>query len=89
MPLPAELRKSLNSRVADIANLGASGDGRRPGGRPCSSGSSCPPAPPGRTWTSPDQPSHEGEPYGYTPNGGTGCAVRTLVRLAEDIAENG
>ncbi len=26
------------------------------------------------------------EPYGYTPRGGTGTAVRALVRLAEDLA---
>jgi leucyl aminopeptidase len=25
---------------------------------------------------------HEGSPYGYTPKGGTGFAVRTLVQLA-------
>lgn len=29
---------------------------------------------------------HEGAPYGYTPKGGTGSAVRTLVRLAERTA---
>ncbi len=29
---------------------------------------------------------NEGEPYGYTPKGGTGVAVRTLVSLAEDVA---
>ena len=26
---------------------------------------------------------NEGGPFGYTPKGGTGTAVRTLVRLAE------
>ena len=26
---------------------------------------------------------NEGGPYGYTPKGGTGVGVRTLVRLAE------
>ncbi|CAM5233083.1 hypothetical protein SALBM135S_00333 [Streptomyces alboniger] len=29
---------------------------------------------------------HEGAPFGYTPKGGTGTAVRTLVRLAERTA---
>ena len=29
---------------------------------------------------------HEGAPFGYTPKGGTGSAVRTLVRLAEQAA---
>jgi leucyl aminopeptidase len=27
------------------------------------------------------------EPYGYTPKGGTGAGVRTLVRLAEEAAD--
>jgi len=32
-------------------------------------------------------PAHnDGEPFGYTPKGGTGSAVRTLVRLAQEIA---
>ncbi|HKA68301.1 MAG TPA: leucyl aminopeptidase, partial [Actinomycetes bacterium] len=30
---------------------------------------------------------NSGEPYGYTPKGGTGSGVRTLVKLAEDLAE--
>jgi leucyl aminopeptidase len=29
---------------------------------------------------------NESAPFGYTPQGGTGSAVRTLVRLAEDAA---
>ena len=29
---------------------------------------------------------NEAEPHGYTPKGGTGAAVRTLVQLAEDVA---
>ena len=28
-----------------------------------------------------------GGPHGYTPKGGTGSAVRTLVQLAEDLAD--
>jgi len=27
-----------------------------------------------------------GDAYGYTPKGGTGAAVRTLVQLLEDLA---
>jgi leucyl aminopeptidase len=30
---------------------------------------------------------HEGEPYGYTPKGGTGAAVRCLVQVALDVAD--
>ena len=29
---------------------------------------------------------NQGDPYGYTPKGGTGVAVRTLVQLADDVA---
>jgi leucyl aminopeptidase len=30
-----------------------------------------------------------GGPWGYTPKGGTGTPVRTLLALLEDIAANG
>jgi len=30
---------------------------------------------------------HEGDPYGYVNKGGTGVGVRTLVRLAQDLAD--
>jgi len=29
---------------------------------------------------------NQGNPYGYTPKGGTGAAVATFVQLAEDLA---
>jgi leucyl aminopeptidase len=29
---------------------------------------------------------NEKDPFGYTPKGGTGAAVRTLVAIAEDVA---
>ncbi len=32
---------------------------------------------------------NDSDPYGYTPKGGTGAAVRTLVRLAQEFAEEG
>jgi leucyl aminopeptidase len=32
---------------------------------------------------------HDAEPYGYVPKGGTGAGVRTLVRLAQDLAAAG
>jgi leucyl aminopeptidase len=87
MPLPAELRKSLNSRVADIANYG-----ERMGGGLVAGLFLQEFVPAGIPWAHLDIAGpafHEGEPYGYTPNGGTGCAVRTLVRLAEDTAIGG
>ena len=30
---------------------------------------------------------NDGAAYGYTPKGGTGAAVRTLVQIAADVAE--
>jgi leucyl aminopeptidase len=84
MPLPPELRQSLNSRVADIANYG-----ERMGGGLVAGLFLKEFVPAGTPWAHLDIAGpafHEGEPYGYTPGGGTGCAVRTLVRLAEDIA---
>jgi leucyl aminopeptidase len=44
---------------------------------------------PGRRWAHIDIAGpayHEGAPYGYTPKGGTGFTVRTLVQLVEDLA---
>jgi len=80
MPLPTELRSSLNSRVADIANYG-----ERMGGGLVAGLFLQEFVPAGTPWAHLDIAGpafHEGEPYGYTPNGGTGSAVRTLVRLA-------
>lgn len=88
MPLPEELRPSLDSQVADIANIG-----ERHGGMMTAAvflrefvgktpdGDSIP-------WAHIDiaGPSfNNGSPYGYTPKQGTGCTVRTLVRYAEDL----
>jgi leucyl aminopeptidase len=90
MPLPAELRTSMDSQVADIANMGermggmlvagiflkefvgdrADGEGKIP-------------------WAHVDiaGPSYcEGQPWGYTPKGGTGHGLRTLVDFAEQVA---
>jgi leucyl aminopeptidase len=85
MPLPAGLRRSLNSRVADIANYG-----ERMGGGLVAGLFLREFVPAGIPWAHMDIAGpafNEGEPDGYTPNGGTGCAVRTLVRLAEDTCD--
>jgi leucyl aminopeptidase len=86
MPLPAELRKGLDSTVADIANV--SGD--RNGGMLVGGLFLREFAPDGVRWAHMDIAGpayHEGEPYGYTPKGGTGAAVRTLVQVAQDVAD--
>ena len=88
MPLPPELRKSLDSSVADIANMGDSFGGMlvagvflsefvgKRDGKPI-------------TWAHLDIAGpafNQGDAYGYTPKGGTGAAVRTFVQLADDVA---
>jgi leucyl aminopeptidase len=107
MPLPPELRKSMDSAVADIANMGdryggmlvaglflaefvgtkKGADGGSNGGNRDSvdGGSRIP-------WAHLDiaGPSfNSGTAFGYTPVGGTGVAVRTLLGLVEDVAAHG
>jgi leucyl aminopeptidase len=86
MPLPEELRKGLDSAVADIANVA----GDRFGGMLVAGLFLQEFVPGGVRWAHVDIAGpafHEGEPYGYTPKGGTGAAVRMLVQVAEDVAD--
>ncbi|MFI0709416.1 leucyl aminopeptidase [Streptomyces inhibens] len=84
MPMPDHLRKGMDSPVADIANMGERMGGGLVAGLFLKEfiGE-------GITWAHLDIAGpafHEGAPWGYTPKGGTGSAVRTLVRLAERTA---
>ncbi|MFF4228211.1 leucyl aminopeptidase [Streptomyces sp. NPDC001820] len=84
MPLPAELRKGMDSPIADIANMG-----ERMGGGLVAGLFLKEFVGEGITWAHLDIAGpafHEGAPYGYTPKGGTGSSVRTLVKLAERTA---
>ncbi len=86
MPLPDEMRKGLDSTVADLANVAAD----RGGGMLVAGLFLREFVPDGTRWAHLDiaGPSyHEGEPYGYTPKGGTGAATRTLVQIALDVAD--
>jgi leucyl aminopeptidase len=86
MPLPEELRAGLDSKVADLANV----SGVRDGGMLTAGLFLKEFVPDGVKWAHLDiaGPSfNEGEPYGYTPKGGTGIAVRTLVQIAQDVAD--
>jgi leucyl aminopeptidase len=87
MPLPEELRSSLESPVADLANMGEKFGGmltaaiflREFVGEV--NGEKIP-------WAHLDIAGpafNEGSAYGYTPKEGTGVAVRTLVAYAEDV----
>ncbi|MFD6763952.1 leucyl aminopeptidase [Streptomyces roseolus] len=81
MPLPADLRKTMDSPTADMANMGV-----RMGGGLIAGLFLQEFVGEGITWAHLDIAGpafHEGAPYGYTPKGGTGSSVRTLVRLAE------
>ena len=84
MPLPAELRKSLDSEIADIANVGERYGGMLTAGIFLQEF-----VPEGVPWAHLDiaGPSYnQGEPHGYTPKGGTGVPVRTLVEFLETLA---
>ena len=77
MPLPEELRKGLDSDVADIANMG-----ERHGGMLTAGVFLKEFIPDGVRWAHLDIAGpgfNQGEPHGYTPRGGTGVAIRTLV----------
>jgi len=84
MPLPDELRKSLDSDIADIANMG-----ERYGGMLVAGLFLRDFVPADVRWAHLDIAGpafNQGEAYGYTPKGGTGVPLRTLLTLAEDIA---
>jgi leucyl aminopeptidase len=87
MPLPVELRASMESTVADIANMGDKYGGMLVAGLFLKEFVA-----EGIRWAHLDiaGPAYlDAPPHGYTSKGGTGYAVRTLVRLAEDIAAGG
>jgi leucyl aminopeptidase len=80
MPLPIELRASLDSPIADLANIGERMGGMLVAGLFL------------QEFIKEDLPwlhldiagpaYNEGLPHGYTPVGGTGVALRSLVQLA-------
>jgi leucyl aminopeptidase len=85
MPLPEELRKGLDSPVADLANV--SGD--RNGGMLVAGLFLREFVPDGVAWAHLDIAGpafNESSAHGYTPKGGTGAAVRALVRIAAETA---
>ncbi len=80
MPLPAELRASLKSQVADLANIGDRMGGMLVAGLFLKEFVGSTP------WAHLDIAGpafNEGAAHGYTPVGGTGVAVRTLLALLE------
>ncbi|MFL6237973.1 MAG: leucyl aminopeptidase [Actinomycetes bacterium] len=83
MPLPPELRGSLDSTVADLVNTGDRYGGMLVAGLFLQEFVD------GVRWAHLDIAGpafNQGEAFGYTPKGGTGAGVRTLVQLIEDVA---
>ncbi|CAM5383964.1 putative cytosol aminopeptidase [Streptomyces spiroverticillatus] len=85
MPMPAELRKGMNSDTADIANMGERMGGGLVAGLFLQEfvGEDI-------AWAHLDIAGpafHEAAPFGYTHKGGTGSSIRTLVKLAERTAD--
>jgi leucyl aminopeptidase len=88
MPLPAELRADLNSRVADLANVTP----HRWGGMLAAGLYLKEFVAEGVQWAHIDVAGpafNTGSPFGYVGKGGTGVPVRTLFAVIEDIAANG
>ena len=86
MPFPEELRKGLDSTVADLANVTAD----RAGGMLSAGIFLREFVPDGVRWAHLDiaGPAYnEGGPYGYISKGGTGAAVRGLIEIAANAAE--
>jgi len=83
MPLPVELRASLDSPVADMANIGDRNGGMLVAGLFL------------KEFVNPELPwlhldiagpaFNAAKAHGYTPVGGTGIALRSLVALAEGV----
>jgi leucyl aminopeptidase len=87
MPLPEQLREKLDSPVADIANVQASGG--REAGMLVAGVFLSTFVPDGLPWAHLDiaGPSwHVGEPYADVNKGGTGFGVRTLLATVESFA---
>ncbi len=85
LPIPEGSRERLESKVADLANVAA----QRYGGALVAGAFLREFVADGIRWAHLDiaGPSYnDGAPYGYTPAGGTGSGVRTLIGLAEAAA---
>jgi leucyl aminopeptidase len=84
MPLPEDLRKGLDSDIADMVNTGPREGGMLSAGLFLREFVA-----EGVRWAHVDIAGpayHDGPGYGYVAPGGTGVAVRTLVQLLSDVA---
>jgi leucyl aminopeptidase len=86
MPLPDELRKSLDSTIADIANVAPD----KNAGMLVAGIFLREFVPNGVRWAHLDIAGpafNDAAPYGYMPKGGTGAGTRTLIQIVEDVAD--
>jgi leucyl aminopeptidase len=84
MPLPTYLRETLKSQTADIANIGDGLAGMLSAGVFLQEF-----VPDSQTWVHIDVAGpayNDVAPHGYTPKGGTGAGVRTLVQIARELS---
>jgi len=85
MPLPEDLKDGLKSKVADLANVGERWGGSLLAGLFLAEFVGTTP------WAHIDfaGPAYNTSgPYGYTPDGGTGMGVRTMVAVLESRCEH-
>jgi leucyl aminopeptidase len=85
MPFPEELRSGLDSPIADLANVSS----ERGGGMLTAGLFLREFVPDGVAWAHLDIAGpafNEKGPFGYTPKGGTGAAVRALIAIAAETA---
>ncbi len=85
MPFPEELRKGLDSTIADMTNVSP----EREGGMMVGGLFLKEFVPDGVAWAHLDIAGpafNEKAPFGYTPKGGTGAAVRALIAIAAETA---
>ena len=85
MPFPEELRKGLDSTVADLTNVSPD----REGGMLVGGLFLKEFVPDGVAWAHVDIAGpafNDKAPFGYTPKGGTGAAVRALIAIAAETA---
>jgi leucyl aminopeptidase len=86
MPLPPDIRPSLDSEVADLCNIGDRNGGMLSAGLFLKEF-----VPDGLPWAHLDIAGpawNGGSPWGHVPKGGTGVAVATLLTLLENLREN-
>lgn len=84
MPLPEELRPTIDSQVADLANMGQRWGGMLVAGHFLKEFTD------GRPWAHLDiaGPAYNsGAAYGYTVKGGTGVGVRTMLSFLENAGK--